>query len=296
MGELMTWSKAPESIAAEGTKTYYIGDKLDLSDLVVTMTMADGTSRALRREEFNVSPLVFTEADQDVVVTYCWDTDEDPLTATATGITVNEREVSSIAIKYPANRIDYVVNDTFDATGIGITVVYSDGSSVTLGEGFEVSDPDMSSAGTEEVTVTYEGETASFEITIDDIVMAAIVIVTPPERLTYTWGDEVDTTGLEVEARFSDGHAEDITASCTSAFNNGSTASQETTSIVVTYDTFEVSIPVTVAAAGKVETPVLSLENDTLSITTDDTATEEYDIYVDNTFVETISATNEGEE
>lgn len=58
----------------------------------------------------------------------------------------------------------YVVGDELDTTGMVVTASYDDGSSKDV-TGYEVS-ADLSTAGTKTVTVTYNGQTATFEITV----------------------------------------------------------------------------------------------------------------------------------
>ena len=65
----------------------------------------------------------------------------------------------------PAKK-EYFVGDTFDATGLAIGVNLSDHTVKTITTGFEVSAPDMTTVGEKTVTVTYEGQTASFTINV----------------------------------------------------------------------------------------------------------------------------------
>ena len=74
--------------------------------------------------------------------------------------------LEEIAVLTAPNKVEYNVGDAFDATGLTIFAVYSDGSSATITEGFTLSEVDMATAGTKTVTVTYEGKTATFEITV----------------------------------------------------------------------------------------------------------------------------------
>ncbi len=78
----------------------------------------------------------------------------------------NSATVSSVAVQSPPTKTTYTVGDKFDASGLTIKATMSDGTTKTLSSGFTVSTPDMSTAGTKTVTVSYGGKTATFTITV----------------------------------------------------------------------------------------------------------------------------------
>ncbi len=78
--------------------------------------------------------------------------------------TVTEIEVSTLPAK-----TEYAVGDTLDTTGMVVTATYSDGTTETVTD-YTVSDVDMTTAGTKTVTVTYEGKTTEFTITVAETV------------------------------------------------------------------------------------------------------------------------------
>ena len=61
----------------------------------------------------------------------------------------------------------YTVGDKFKADGT-VTATYSDGSTKDVTSEASFSTPDMSTAGAKTVTITYEGETTTGEITVKD--------------------------------------------------------------------------------------------------------------------------------
>ena len=79
----------------------------------------------------------------------------------------NPVTVSSIAIQSKPTKTVYTVGEKFDASGLKIEVTMSDGTTKTVTNGFTVSSPDMTAAGTKTVTVTYQGKTTSFNITVN---------------------------------------------------------------------------------------------------------------------------------
>ena len=74
--------------------------------------------------------------------------------------------LESITVTAPT-KLAYLTTDTaLDLAGMVVTANYSDGSSVAITDGFTVSAVDFSTAGEKEVTVTFEGKTDSFTITV----------------------------------------------------------------------------------------------------------------------------------
>lgn len=84
-------------------------------------------------------------------------------------VTVNNpiATISSISIQSKPTKTIYTVGEKFDASGLKIKVTMSDGTTKTVTSGFTVSSPDMTTAGTKTVTVTYQGKITSFNITVN---------------------------------------------------------------------------------------------------------------------------------
>lgn len=78
----------------------------------------------------------------------------------------NPVTVSSIAVNAMPSKTTYTVGEAFSSSGLSIKVNMSDGTSNIVTNGFTLSAPDMSTAGTKTVTVTYQGKTATFPITV----------------------------------------------------------------------------------------------------------------------------------
>lgn len=84
-----------------------------------------------------------------------------------------EKTLDSISItKLPGNT-EYVLMDNFDSTGLEVSANYSDGTSEIISN-YTISGVDTGSPGTNIVTVTYEGKTATFSITVYNIVSIKI--------------------------------------------------------------------------------------------------------------------------
>ena len=86
-------------------------------------------------------------------------------------VTVKETEkpvvtLESITISGP-NKTEYKIGDKLDLTGLVVIAHYSDGSYQEVTD-YEVSGFDSAAAGEKTVTVTYQGETVSFKITVKE--------------------------------------------------------------------------------------------------------------------------------
>ena len=117
------------------------------------------------------------------------------------------KRLETISVNSLPNVTNYSVGDAFSATGLSIRAAYNNGTYQTLTSGFTVSSPDMSTAGTKEVTVTYQGKTVTFEITVSEVekVLQSISVNTMPTKTRYLLDETFDSTGLVVQANYNVG-------------------------------------------------------------------------------------------
>ena len=114
--------------------------------------------------------------------------------------------LSSIAI---AGSNSYYVGDELDLT---VTATYSDGTTADVTAASTITGYDMNTAGTYTVKAEYEGMTAEYTITVSAPSITSVALTSAPTKLTYTVGEELDTTGMVVTATYSDGTTADVTA------------------------------------------------------------------------------------
>jgi len=77
-----------------------------------------------------------------------------------------EPTLTSIIVKTQPTKTEYWVGESLNTAGLTLTATYSDGSTETVRSGFTTSGFSSTSAGTKTVTVTYEGKTATFTVTV----------------------------------------------------------------------------------------------------------------------------------
>lgn len=117
-----------------------------------------------------------------------------------------------IEVSHMPTKTRYFVGEPFDSTGLIITAYYNDNTSEQV-TGYTLSSPDMSAYGSKTVTVTFDEKTVDFSILVVDI--TGIEIKTPPMKQEYLVGDTLDSTGLTVLVKYTDGTSETITSGFT---------------------------------------------------------------------------------
>lgn len=160
--------------------------------------------------------------------------------------------LSSIAVTTPPTKTEYQVGDTtLDTTGAVVTATYADGSTEDVTDQCQFSPLDATTTGTKTITVTYQGKTDTFEVTVVAVstkTLSSIAVTTQPTKTTYSIGESFDPTGMVVTATYSDSSEDIVTNQCTPSGFDSSTAG--TCTVIVTYeeggvtktDSFDVTI------------------------------------------------------
>jgi len=92
------------------------------------------------------------------------------LTKTAVINVVVGKAFTGIAVTTPPNKVEYEIGEALDLTGLVVTATFSDGStSVVNANDFTVTGFDSSAEGEITLTVTYNGKSATFTVTIVEI-------------------------------------------------------------------------------------------------------------------------------
>ena len=143
-GVTVTWTSSDETvISTEGVVTRpAAGEEDAVVDLTVTITVpgADGVRDQIRSKSYVVT--VKAEAK--------------PIT------------LESIAVTAPT-KTEYTVGEELDLAGMKVTAKYSDGSTEDIAvTDCEVSGYDKTKTGEQTVTVTYEGKTNTFKVTVKE--------------------------------------------------------------------------------------------------------------------------------
>lgn len=174
-----------------------------------------------------------------------------------------ENALTGISITRQPDKTAYEVGETFDPAGIEVTASYEDGSTKTVSaEDLTFSADVLNEEGVQTVTVSYTEDgvtvTAALNVTVtasgteEPEVILSSIKVTPPKKLEYTAGEELDTAGMTVTAVYSDNTEKDVTADAVLSGYDADTEGTQT--ITVTYEENGVSVSaqftITVTASG----------------------------------------------
>ncbi len=228
---------------------YYVGDTLDTTGLMLSVIHNNGMVAPVATE-FTCSPTTLdTAGTQKITVTFGGKT-------TSFYVNVAAAEVTSIAIASYPTKTDYYVGETLDTTGLMLSVTHNNGFVASVGTGFTFSRTTLLTAGTQEIIVTYEGKTTSFFVNVAETELMSIAIVSYPTKTNYYVGDTLDTTGLTLEATYSNGAKKRVSRGFTCSTTKFYTAGTDT--VTVYYGDKFTSFKVKVAA---VEVTSIAIES-----------------------------------
>jgi endo-1,4-beta-xylanase len=151
------------------TKTQYNLNEssLDTAGMVVTATYSDNSTEEIPTEDTAITGFDSTTAGPiDITVSYGGQTAT--FTITVQG-SVPSKTLVSIAVTTPPTKTQYKMDENLNTAGMVVTATYSDTTTAAV-SGYTLSGFDSSAAGSKTVTVTYEGKTTTFNVTVTDLV------------------------------------------------------------------------------------------------------------------------------
>lgn len=81
-------------------------------------------------------------------------------------VTVLEKSISEISIASQPTKQEYVVGEDLQTAGLTIKITYNNGTSATVSTGWSITGYDKNKIGTQTITVTYQGQNATFTVTV----------------------------------------------------------------------------------------------------------------------------------
>ncbi len=190
---------ALSSIALSGDypTTFHVGDAFSYEGIVVTANYEDQTTKDVTASAEFTGYDMATEGAQTITVSYT----EGEVTKTATyDITVNApATLVSISLSgtYPT---EFGQGDAFSSEGIVVTANYDDQSTKNVTEDATFTGYDMNVLGEQTVTVSYEGQEATYTITVVEKKGTATNPYTVAEAVAYigTLGSATSATEVYV--------------------------------------------------------------------------------------------------
>lgn len=228
-------AKSLTGITAETNKTvYYVGETFDASSLTVIAQYNNGTSEDVTGYSisgFNSS----TTGQKTVTVTYR------DFTASFQ-VTVTENRLTGIEITKTPTKTEYFQGESLNLNGLEVMVSYEDGSNETV-SGYSVSGFDNANPGLQTITVTYNGFSDTFTVTVKEKQLTGIEITATPNKLNYYVGQSLDLTGMQVMASYNDGTKVQVNDYAVTGYDPAKSGPQTVTVSYGGYsDTFQVNV------------------------------------------------------
>lgn len=245
-GDEQGWTKRADKYLVEievttaPTKVSYVeGDTFDATGMVVTAHYTDNSSAVVSTYEVEVeNPL--TVSTDHVTIKYV----ENGRTREVTQeIEVEALAVSSIAITAQPTYTEYFVGAELDLTGIEVTATYNNGDTEDVTDECEFSPADgtvLDEAGSVTVTASFEGKTATTTVTVTAVELKSIAWTGTP-KVAYTAGEELDLTGAEITATYTDDSTEVVTDQCTFSPAEGTVLTTEDNRVTASFTDGEVT-------------------------------------------------------
>ena len=148
---------------------------------------------------------------QEISVTYGGKT-------TVFTVDVAKKSLTGIEITRPPVNMQYLEGETLELDGMEVTGYYNNGTSVIVTD-YAISGYD-STPGIKTITVTYDGKSATFEVTVKAKSLTEIKVTKEPTKLGYLEGNEFDPTGMEVTAYYDNGASEVIAGYAISGYDS----------------------------------------------------------------------------
>lgn len=218
---------------------YLVGDELDATGLSLTASYNNGTSKTVSTDITCTGFSSTTDGVKTVTATYGGK-------STTFEVTVNPIELVSIAVKTNPTKVEYVVGESFDQTGLVITATYNNGSTADITEDIVCTGFDSTASGIKTITATYGGKTATFEVNVNEPTPTGISVSKLPDKTSYFVGDTFDATGLVINVTYNNGTNADIAAGFSCECGDLSEAGTKT--VTVSYGDFTDTFDITVKA------------------------------------------------
>ena len=240
---------------ANPTKTHYtVGQSIDVSGAKIKVIYEDDETEIIdvTAAMTNASKIDMSTAGQKTVtVTF---TKDDISKTTSFNITVAPaaKTVASIALKEGTTFANVVEGTDLNLAQKFITVTYSDDTTADVAiTAAMLSGFNKNTVGQQTITITYEGQTTTFNVTVDAKAVASIVLKEGTTFANVVEGTDLDLTNKFITVTYNNNTTADvaITAAMLSGFNKN-TVGQQT--VTITYETKTTTFNVTVDAASQV--------------------------------------------
>ena len=173
---------------------YLLGEYLDTTGLTLALSYSNGDVETISGG-FRVTPTRLDSTGlQTVEVEYQgWQC--------SFQVAVQEEPelVEGIGVLTLPYRTVYSVGELLDTSGLSIRA-YTNKGWRDVSEGLQCSPQQLNAEGSQTITVSYAGRTCSFSVTVEaEEKPSYLALYRLPDKLNYTVGDVVDTTGMQLQ-------------------------------------------------------------------------------------------------
>ena len=185
------------------TKTEYKeGQPFDKTGMVVEATYRNGNTKTIT--DYEIESGNNLESNQtSVTIKYADKTAQQE-------ITVKPNPLIEISITKTPNKVNYVVGQDFDKTGMIVTGKYQDESTQEILD-YIIENGEKLTVDKSSVTIKYKDKTVEQSITVAEKTVTEISINKMPAKIKYIQNEEdLDLTGGTINVKYNDGSIEEI--------------------------------------------------------------------------------------
>ncbi len=231
--------------------------QLETSNVVVTVTFADGRSADVQATDLTFSAVDTSSVGEKTLTITCGDFSF-PVTIT---VVEDEEELKRTIVSavVKSGLETTIEKDTqLNTSNVVVTVTYGDGRSVDVqATDLTFSSIDTTSAGNKTLTITYNTYSFNETILVIDNTVASAVVKSGLETVVKQ-NEQLDTSNVVVTVTYADGRTADIQATDLT-FSSVDTTSVGDKTLTITYNTY--SFPVTITVKGPTYS-ILKLSSD----------------------------------
>ncbi len=185
----------------------------------------------------------------------------------------SELAITGLKLISKPTKTEYYAGDTLDTSGLVALAIYEDGTTEEISaDRLTYSITEFPTAGKKIVKAYYGEKYVSFIVTVLNGTLTAVSVATLPDKVTYTVGEELDTTGLTLTVTYDNSSIKTVTdgfdASC-----DLSSAGTKTVTVNYTENGVTVSTLYPITVNPKVVEPDTTISVDSVSVVAGETIT-----------------------
>ncbi len=145
-------------------------------------------------------------------------------------VKVSQKSLTKITITKKPTKLSYIEGQALNKSGLSIKAHYDNNTTATVTD-YQISGYDPNKIGKQTITVTYNGKTATFEVTVREKKLTGFQIINYPDTLEYFCGEEFDSTGMRLKLSFDNGTTQIVEDGFTYSGYDSTTAGIQTVEI-----------------------------------------------------------------